>query len=339
MFLGETLGLQRYDVVRRDIFMELADKQHAQLWKHDEINLTKDRMDYEMLSPTEKFVFESNLRWQSGVDSMLFRSIKEILKYITSPELELCCGYWSAFENIHSRSYTWILQSICKNPAKFFDSIFEDEAIVKRMEFAKRAYDELIKTRGEQSLKDEIFEAIVATYITEGISFYISFACTLYFKYRGKMVGNGSIIQLIERDEALHVAITQNILKIWKADSSEGFQEIYKKNEQRVYDMVRAAVESEKKWAEYLFSKGDLPGFNANLLSGYAEWLANTRLVSLGLKKIYDQKSNPIGGWLDTFSDSSRIQAAPQETEIIRYEIGALNKDIKDDDFNDFDLG
>jgi len=338
MFLGESLGLQRYDLVKRPIFIELTDKQIKNFWKHDEINLTKDRMDYESLNSTEKFIFENNLRWQTSTDSMLSRSIHEVSSYITSPELEICCATWAFYETIHSRSYTWVLQNITKNPKQFFDSILEDKEIVSRMEFAKNSYDKLL---GEpKNIKQEIFDAVLATYITESLSFYISFACTLYFKYRGKLVGNGSIIQLIERDEALHVAITQNIMKFWKQDPLEGFQQIMKDNEQKVYDLFALTVENEKAWADYLFSQGELIGFNASLLKGYIEWLANNRLVSLGFKKIFDQKNNPIGGWLGTFSDTSKIQVANQETENYRYEVGAMDTTIEAGDFDSFgDLG
>ncbi len=332
MFLGETLGLQRYDLIKRPIFVELTDKQLKNFWKHDEVNLTQDRMDYETLNATERFIFENNLRWQTMTDSMLSRSIHGVSNYVTNPELEICMSTWSFFETIHSRSYTWVLQNITKNPAKFFDSILEDKEIVERANFIKDSYDKLL---GEpKDVKQGIFDAVLSTYITESLSFYISFACTLYFKYRGKMVGNGSIIQLIERDEALHASITQNIMKYWKQDPLEGFQEIMKNNQQKTYDLFALVVENEKKWIDYLFSSGDLIGLNAKLMKGYVEWLANNRLVSLGFKKIFDQKLNPIGGWLDTFSDSSRIQVAPQESEIIRYEVGAMDKTLVDGDFD-----
>ena len=59
------------------------------------------------------------------------------------------------------------------------------------------------------------------------------------------------------------------------------------------------AVENEKKWAEYLFSQWFITRFKRRrCLKGYIEWLANTRLRSLGYDKIFDQTTNPIGGWL-----------------------------------------
>jgi ribonucleoside-diphosphate reductase beta chain len=58
----------------------------------------------------------------------------------------------------------------------------------------------------------------------------------------------------------------------------------------------------------------------------------------LGYKKIYNQKDNPISGWLDSYMDSSKVQVAPQETEISSYKIGARNTDINENDFDGFSL-
>lgn len=336
LFLGEELGIQRYDKIKYSKFFDLWRKQEEFHWMPEEIGLSKDRADYENLSDTEKFIFNSNLRWQTMTDSMLSRSIHQISQYVTNPELEICMGTWARFENIHSYSYTWILQNITKDPGKFFDSILEDKEIVSRAEQIKNSYDLLLGDSGD--IKQKIFDAVLSTQITEGLSFYVSFACSLFFGYRGKMKGNSDIISLIQRDENLHQAITQNIFKYWRENKEEGFQEIVKQNEQKIYDAYGLAAEHEKHWADYLFSQGPLLGLNSEVLKGYIEWLANNRLQSLGYSKIFDRKSNPISGWLDGFMDSSKTQVAPQESEIISYKIGARNTEIKEGEFDGFSL-
>jgi len=87
-----------------------------------------------------------------------------------------------------------------------------------------------------------------------------------------------------------------------------------------------------------LFSKGSLLGLNASVMEGYAKWLCDNRLRSLGLKKLFNVKDNPISGWLDSYLDSSKVQAAPQETEISAYKIGARNTNIDEDVFSDIKL-
>jgi ribonucleoside-diphosphate reductase beta chain len=325
IFLGEDLAIQRYDRLKYPKFYDLYDQQMNFFWRPQEVNLTKDSADYKNLSPEERFVFDSNLRFQTMTDSMLSRSINSLADYVSNPELEICMNVWSFFETIHSNSYTYILQNVHPDATKFFDSILEDKEIVKRAEAISSRYDALLNTKSEDP-KQQIFDALLATQITEGLTFYVSFACSFYFGYRGKMEGNAKIIILISRDENLHVAITQNIFKILRDNPKEGFQEIVKKNEDRVYEAYRMAVDAEKEWADYLFSRGNLIGLTSDSLKNYVEWLADSRLTSMGYKKIYNVKSNPLSGWLDSFYDSKKIQVAPQETEISSYVKGVDNK-------------
>jgi len=99
------------------------------------------------------------------------------------------------------------------------------------------------------------------------------------------------------------------------------------------------AVNAEKDWADYLFSKGNLVGLTSESLKHYIEWLANNRLSSMGYKKIYSNaKVNPLSGWLDSYYDSKKLQVAPQETEVESYLIGSIKQDVKKDTFAGFKL-
>jgi len=336
MFLGPDLSLQRYDQYKYPRFFELFEQQENFRWRPQRIDLSKDRTDFEKLNETERFIFESNIRWQTMTDSMLSRSIHKISEHITNPELEICVGTWASMEMMHSFSYTHIFKNVTKNATAFFDSILENEEIVKRANEISSSYDTLL---GEPSnLKEKIFHAIVSTNITEGVAFYTSFLCSFFFGYKGLMEGSAKIIGEIARDENLHVAITQNIIKNWKTHPEEGFQDILKDNEDKIYEMFTLAVKHEKEWANYLFSKGSLLGLNADILHLYVEYLANTRLSALGYKKIFDNKSNPCSGWSTRYFDSSKVQVAPQESELESYLVGSANTSLKDEDFDDIVL-
>ena len=337
LFLGEPLSLQRYDNCKYPIFLDLWRRQKEFFWMPEEIKLDKDRSDYENLTDTERFVFNSNLRWQTMTDSMLSRSLHKISDYITNPELEACVSTHSDMEVTHSFSYFWILQNIQKNPSLFFDSILEDEEIVGRAKEIKEDYDKLL-CDDDTDIKQKIFNAVLSTQITEGLAFYSSFACSFFFGFNGKMEGNAKIVKLISRDENVHVSITQNILKIWSDKKSEGFQDIVKSNKQKIYDTYGLAVENEKRWIKYLFSHGSLLGLNEDSLSSYVEWLANNRLTSLGYDKIFDQKNNPLKGWLSSYTDSQKVQIAAQEAEISSYRIGARDTSVDMNKFKNFEL-
>lgn len=337
LFFGEDLNLQRYDKFKYPIFFELFKKQEEFFWWPHEIALAKDRSDYRELTKEERFVFDTNLKFQTLGDSMLSRSIHSLKDYVSNPELEICMNTWQRFEGIHSYSYSYLLNNVHPDASRFFDSIMEDEEIVTRAELIRSNYDKILGDE-KKDLKEKIFNCVLATNVMEGLVFYISFACSYYFGYRGKMEGNAKIIKFIQRDEALHFGITQNLLKIFKEEDKEGFTTTFKKNEDKIYDLYKQATQNEIDWAQYLFSKGSLLGLNAGVLEGYAKWLCDNRLRSLGLKKIYNVKENPIAGWLDSYLDSSKVQVAPQETEISAYKIGARNTNIDEDVFSDIKL-
>lgn len=343
LFFGEELGIQRYDIYKYDIFFKLFRDQMEFFWTPEEVSIIKDRADFKELTETEKFIFLSNLRFQTLLDSMIGRGINEILRYVSNTELEACMNMWNAFENIHSYSYTHIIKNAFAEPVEIFDSILEDTEIVNRAYSVAEKYDDLLTIDPNSSLeekKKKIFEAIIATYILEGIRFYVSFACSFFFGSQKKMTGNAKIIRLISRDENIHVAITQNLVKIFRDNPDEGFRDIIDNSEELVTEMFRSAAEEEKGWIDYLFSKGPIVGLTDRELKGYIEWLTNNRLRSLGYKtKIYPEaKNNPIDGWLREWYDSSSIQTAPQEAEITSYRKGAANTDLSTEAFEDFDL-
>lgn len=344
LFLGEDLSLQRYDKHKYEIFFKLFRDQLEFFWTPEEFSIIKDRNDFKAMTETEQFIFLSNLRFQTLLDSLIGRGINIILDNVSNPELEACMNIWNAFENIHSYSYTYIVKNVFADPSNIFDSILEDEEIVKRVGSVSDTYNKLLSENSGLLSDDEkrqlIFDAIISTNILEGIRFYVSFACSFFFGSQKKMTGNANIIKQIARDENLHVAITQNLIKCLRDNPDEGFQDIIHNSEDKVIEMFRSAAEEEKDWADYLFSKGPIVGLTVKELKGYIEWLTNTRIRSIGYNvRIYpDAKTNPIDGWLRGWYDSSSIQSAPQEEEISSYRRGSMDTVISDTEFEDFEL-
>ena len=101
--------------------------------------------------------------------------------------------------------------------------------------------------------------------IPEGVRFYVSFACSWAFAELKKMEGNAKIIKFIARDENVHLASTQTLIKLLPNDDPD-FAKIAKETEQECIDMFMEAVKQEKAWAEYLFKDGSMIGLNAELL-------------------------------------------------------------------------
>ena len=151
------------------------------------------------------------------------------------------------------------------------------------------------------------------------------------------MEGNAKIIKLICRDENVHLASTQLLLKILLQDDP-AFTKIKEETEQEVIGMFQTAINQEKEWAKYLFKDGSMIGLNEKLLSDYVEWIGCRRMRTLGYHCPYTvTQSNPLP-WTEKWIAGSEVQVAPQETEISSYTIGAVNQDVTEDTFKGFSL-
>ena len=328
LFLGESLSLQRYDQLKYPKLYELAEMMEEYFWSPKEIPLMKDRNDYHELSEAERFVFDTNLKWQTMTDSMLSRSLFKVAEHVSNPELEAAMNVWAFFEsNIHSRSYSHILKNVYPDESVFWDSILQDQEVVSRANEAKREYDKLFGAPA--CIKTQIFDALLATQITEGLAFYTSFVCSFFFGARGKMEGNAKIIKLIARDENLHLAATQHLLKILPQDD-EDFIKIREETKEQCIKMFVDAADQEKAWADYLFKDGSMIGLNKTLLNEYVEWITNRRLQAVGLPLQYKTGSNPLP-WTQKWISGGEVQVAPQETQITSYIVGGVKKDVSTD--------
>lgn len=342
IFLGDNLGLQRYDKFKYPVFFDLYKKQMEMFWRPEEINLTKDRNDYKgLMEENEKFIFTSNLKYQTMLDSVICRGVPSLTQFVSNPELEASMNAWQFFEQIHSYSYTYVVKNVYADPSEVLDSCFTDKEILKRAKVVIKEYNKLEemskKASSKKELKKQIYLTLITINILEAVRFYVSFVCSFAFAENKKMVGNADIIKLIKRDEALHLYNTQEIIKILRTVPEEGFVQVAKECEDEACAMFDTAAEEEKNWAEYLFKDGSIIGLNEKVLSQYVDWLCMSRRKAIGLP--YDTgHKNPIAGWTDPWMRSEAVQVAPQEHEITSYKIGATTNDLGETDFGDLGL-
>ena len=350
MFFGDEPNTQRFDQQKYPVFEKLNQQQLGFFWRPEEVSLQKDRNDYNLLSDEQKHIFTSNLKYQTLLDSVQGRGpCLAFLPFCSLPELESMLVAWDFSETIHSRSYTYIMKNVYSNPTEILDTIVKTPQIMKRAETVTEAYDKFIEYshkyhlmgEGERKeLKRLLYLTLVNVNILEGIRFYVSFACSFAFGELKLMEGSAKIISLIARDENLHLAVSQNIINNYrKHENDKEMLQIIKETEQEVYDMYDTAVQQEKEWAQFLFKDGSMIGLNDKLLNQYVEYMANKRMVAIGLKPRYDQPrtNNPLP-WTQHWLNSRGLQNAPQETEIESYIVGGIKQDVDTDSFKGFQL-
>jgi ribonucleoside-diphosphate reductase beta chain len=357
MFFDGSVDIARYDHVKYPVLEKLTDKQLGFFWRPEEVDISKDKTDFHKLTENEQHIFTSNLKRQILLDSVQGRGPTESLLPVASiPELEPLITTWAFMETIHSRSYTHIIRNTYANPSKVFDTLLDVSEIVACSADISKYYDDFIEstkwydllgegryritnkvTQEDRYIKVDLYElkkklwlVLNSINVLEGVRFYVSFACSWAFAELKKMEGNAKIIKFIARDENVHLAASQTILKTLIKDDID-FVKIREECEDEVIKMFTTAVDQEKAWAEYLFKDGSMIGLNKRLLSDYIEWIATKRMKSIGYSSQYTvPMANPLP-WTEKWIGGGAVQVAPQETQISSYVIGGINQDISAD--------
>ena len=362
MFFGNPVNVSRFDQQKHVIFERLIEKQLSFFWRPEEVDLSRDRVDFQNFSAAEKHIFLSNLKYQTLLDSVQARSPNiAFLPLVSLPELETWIETWSFSETIHSRSYTHMVRSLMDDPSSVFDDIISNKNIQMRASNITCYYDDLItKTQLLQSVgegkytinnkpievtllsvKKALYLALHAVNALEGIRFYVSFACAFAFSEQKKIEGCGKLMKLIARDEALHLTSTQHILNLIHQgqDGDPVLTDIARESQDEAYQIFINAIDQEKAWANFLFEKGSILGLNTQILCQYIDFIAKERMAAVGLnyQKSDIPKSNPIP-WINAYLSSDHVQVAPQETEISAYLVGQIDSSIAHNAFSDFNL-
>lgn len=347
LFLGEGKNSQRYDVLKYPFFDTMADRMMGQDWTHDEVNCIKDKQDFVYLSDAMKHAYTGVLQKLIFLDSIQGRGLLQSFgSIITLPELEACITIWQHFEiDKHSKSYTHILRSVYDNPTAVFDSSFAIPELVSLTRSISEPYDEcfnyvteynykLIKGQEisagfEQELRKALVRLFIEINILEGIRFYSGFATIWSMHYsQGLMERTGKVLQLICRDENLHLAITQYLLRLFRTVPEEGFREAWDFWQPHIADLYSDALDQESAWIDYLFGHGSFLGMTPDLARSYLRYLANKRLRAIGEPPLYPgEMQNPLE-WVETYINNDLTENLPQESEILNYKMDILNQSI-----------
>jgi ribonucleoside-diphosphate reductase beta chain len=345
-FFGQPVNIARYDKQKYSIFEKLTEKQLGFFWRPEEVDLSRDSKDFKALNENEKHIFTSNLKRQILLDSVQGRAPSLALLPVCSlPELETWIQTWTFYETIHSRSYTHIIRNVYSDPSRVFDEMLDIKEIGDCAADISKYYDKLITANNQDALfkqdkkhmyahKRDLWLCLNAVNALEGVRFYVSFACSWAFAEVKKMEGNAKIIKLIARDENVHLASTQNLLKIIPKEDPD-FLRIQEETRDECIELFHNVVAQEKAWAHYLFQNGSMIGLNEQLLCDYVDHIAAKRMGAIGLNG--KAGPNPLP-WTQKWIAGSDVQVAPQETEITSYINGGVVKDVDENTFKGFSL-
>ena len=342
MFLDEGVDIQRFDILKYPAIDKITEKQLGFFWRPEEVDVSKDKKDFDNLTAHEQHIFTSNLKRQILLDSVQGRAPNLAFLPIASlPEVENWIETWSFFETIHSRSYTHIIRNVYPDPSVVFDSMLDVKEILECGNDIAMYYDELIANNNSATNKMDhkrsLWMCMLSANALEGIRFYVSFACSWAFAELKKMEGNAKIIKFIARDENVHLAATTTIIKNMLKEDKD-FVKIQKQTEKQSTNLFVKVIEQEKEWAKFLFKDGSMIGLNEQILCDYIEWVGCKRMRALGIPCPYSvPKLNQLP-WKEKWIGGGNVQVAPQETEITSYITGGVKQDVDNKTLSELSL-
>jgi len=262
---------------------EMYKKHEASFWTAEEIDLAGDSKDWDSLAEGEKHFITHILAFFAASDGIVLENLSGRFSCeIQAPEARAFYGFQIAMENIHSETYSLLIEQYIRDPeekAKVFDAIHTMPAVERKAQWAIQWMN------GENSFA----ERIVAFACVEGILFSGSFCSIYWLKKRGLMPGLTFSNELISRDEGLHAEFACLVYSMLQNQLPD----------EVVHDIVRGAVAAEKEFiCEAL--PCDLIGMNSELMTRYIEFVADRLLSALGHPKIF-ASSNPFD-WMELIS-------------------------------------
>jgi len=269
--------------IRHEEFWGMYKKAEANFWTTEELDLSKDMNDYNKLSDNEKYFINHILAFFAASDGIVNENLVErFCNEVSILEAKFFYGFQIAMENIHSETYSLLIDTYIKDlplKNKLFNAIETIPSIKKKADWA-------LNWIGDKS---DFSKRVIAFACVEGIFFSGAFCSIFWLKKRGLMPGLCHSNELISRDEGLHtefaVLIHHNLIN--KCPDDE------------ILNIITEAVSIEKEFiTESLPCK--LIGMNNESMIQYIEYISDRLLLMFGLEKIYNV-SNPYD-WMEMIS-------------------------------------
>jgi len=264
-----------FPIQHADIW-QMYKQAEASFWTAEEIDLSQDQKDWENLNDGERHFISHVLAFFAASDGIVNENLAvNFMQEVQSPEARCFYGFQVMMENIHSETYSLLIDTYIKEPTekhRLLNALDTVPAVAKKGDWALRWIN-----------SENFAERLIAFAAVEGIFFSGSFCSIFWLKKRGLMPGLTFSNELISRDEGLHcdfacLLYNQHLVN--------------KLAPERVREIICDAVEIEKEFVTDALPV-NLIGMNAKAMQQYIEFVADRLLVSLGLPKEYNA-TNPF---------------------------------------------
>jgi len=267
--------------------VELTKKHEEVHWIEDEAELSEDVQDWKTkLSNDEKEFITHILRLFTQSDVQVGENYHELLiPKFKNNEVRNMLSSFAAREGVHQRAYA-LLNDTLGLPDEEYHKFLEYKEMADKIDFM---------SQGNINNHTGLALALAQSVFNEGMSLFASFVMLLNFQRFGKMKGMGTIVEWSIRDETLHV---QGNAKLFREFCEEQKRIVNDELKSKIYQMAKDAVTLENKFVDLAFKNNDVQGLTKDEVKTYIKYVADRRLLQLGLKTKFNQKDNPLP-WLD----------------------------------------
>ena len=296
----------------------------ANHWMPQEVNMTADIALWKSedgLSEDERTIVMRSLGFFSTADSLVANNlVLSVYKHLTNPECRQYLLRQSFEEAIHTHAYQYVIQSLGMDEAELFNMYREVPSVARKaswaLEFTKELDDPNFKTGTDEQDKKLLRNLIGFYCVLEGIFFYCGFTQILSMGRRNKMNGTAEQFQYILRDESMHLNFGIDVINQIKLENPHLWDD---EMQDQAAGMILQGMQLEIEYARDTMPRGVL-GMNASMMEEYLNYIANRRLVQIGLPEEFPNAENPFP-WMSEIMDL-RKEKNFFETRVIEYQTG-----------------
>lgn len=285
----------------------------ANHWTWNEPNLTRDVGQYLTLPDDMREMHDKALAFLSNLDSIQLGNLSlNIAPHVSCYEIQECINRQVWEEEIHVRSYSTLVETVCKDTMKIYDMYRHNPALAAKNDFIISQSNSLMQSDFNPG---KFITACTANIALEGIYFFTGFL-TMYAIVRNqrKMFGEREMIAYIQRDEVKHVELFLNVRQEALKENPD-----YDTAETRdsSLEVVEVAVAKEFAWGIELIGEGRA-NLTPEIMDSFTKHLGNKRCLEMGLPRLYDKKYDvcPVH-WFAAYStpgstDTNFFESRPQ---------------------------
>ena len=296
----------------------------ANHWMPQEVNMNADIALWKNpngLTPDERLIVKRNLGFFSTADSLVANNlVLAVYRLVTNPECRQYILRQAFEEAIHTHAYQYCIESLSMDEGEIFNMYHEVPSVAKKASWGLKYTRELSDPKFNTGTKENdqaLLKNLIAFYCClEGIFFYCGFTQILSMGRRNKMTGTSEQFQYILRDESMHLNFGIDMINQIKFENPGLWTDELK---QASTQMILEATQLEIEYARDTMPRGVL-GMNASMMEEYLQFIANRRLVQIGLPEQFVGAENPFP-WMSEIMDL-RKEKNFFETRVIEYQTG-----------------